>query len=93
MQATGCRHLPIVEGKHLLGFLSIKDLLMIQLKQRSSEVKNLKMLMWAEAIPSDVVEATWRCGECGHTVDGEVPPIRCPKCKSPRVQFTMVQTA
>jgi predicted transcriptional regulator len=90
MQKTGCRHLPIVSGKELIGFVSIKDLLMLELTRRSREVKSLKMLLWAEDIPSQDVEETWQCGGCKRTIESELPPIHCPKCNAPRFQFTIV---
>lgn len=90
MQEAGCRHLPILDGRDLIGFVSIKDLLMTELKQRSREIRNLKWMMWAESIPSEPMSATWRCGGCSTRVHGEIPPTRCPRCKASRVQFSIV---
>ncbi len=30
---------------------------------------------------------TWKCGECGYTVEGVEPPAKCPCCKHPRGHF------
>jgi CBS domain-containing protein len=37
MREHGFRHLPVVEGKELKGFLSLRDLLLHNLKQKDSE--------------------------------------------------------
>lgn len=37
MREHGFRHLPVVEGKQLKGFLSLRDLLLHNLKQKDSE--------------------------------------------------------
>ena len=39
MREHGFRHLPVVEGKQLKGFLSLRDLLLHNLKQKDSEAR------------------------------------------------------
>ena len=39
MREHGFRHLPVVEGKQLKGFLSLRDLLMHNLSQKDSEAR------------------------------------------------------
>ena len=35
----------------------------------------------------------WRCGNCGYVYDGDEPPEKCPKCGSPREQFSEIDQA
>jgi len=38
MAARGCRHLPVVHDGHLLGFLSLRDLLHVDLEEKTEEL-------------------------------------------------------
>jgi len=29
----------------------------------------------------------WKCSICGYTVEGSVPPPKCPGCKNPREYY------
>lgn len=44
MRKVGCRHMPIVEGDHLLGVLSIKDLLRHHISVKDAEIKMMNTL-------------------------------------------------
>ena len=33
----------------------------------------------------------WRCGSCGYIHDGKEAPDKCPKCGSPKIQFSQVE--
>ncbi|MGH9862574.1 MAG: CBS domain-containing protein [Candidatus Acidiferrales bacterium] len=39
MQQAGVRHLPVVEGDHLLGLLSLRDLLQVDIDEKDEELK------------------------------------------------------
>jgi CBS domain-containing protein len=39
MKQAGCRHLPVVEGDRLLGMVSLRDLLQIDLSQKDEEIR------------------------------------------------------
>jgi CBS domain-containing protein len=41
MRAAGIRHLPIVEGDRLAGFLSLRDLLLHEISEKSQEIEYL----------------------------------------------------
>ena len=93
MHQRKCRHLPILNGQDLVGFLSIKDLLQMLLNQRSTEIRNLQLFMWGESIPGGELTATWRCGTCGHSHEGQSAPEECPKCHASRLGFQLVNPA
>lgn len=42
MAARGCRHLPVVQDGHLLGFLSLRDLLNVDLEEKSEELAMIR---------------------------------------------------
>ena len=44
MKKIGCRHLPIVEKENLIGMVSIRDLLMHDIKVKSEEIKMINYL-------------------------------------------------
>jgi CBS domain-containing protein len=39
MQQANCRHLPIIQDGHLLGFISMRDLLQVEIEERDQEIK------------------------------------------------------
>ena len=39
MQQAGCRHLPVVEGDRLLGMVSLRDLLQLDLSAKDEEIR------------------------------------------------------
>lgn len=39
MKQAGVRHLPVVEGDHLLGLLSLRDLLQVDIDEKEEELK------------------------------------------------------
>jgi CBS domain-containing protein len=54
MQAAKCRHLPVVDQGRLIGFLSIRDLLVAAVDDKQLEVKQLSAYIHgASADPSD----------------------------------------
>ena len=41
MRAAGIRHLPVVEGDRLVGFLSLRDLLLVEISEKVDEIEYL----------------------------------------------------
>ncbi len=39
MKQAGCRHLPVVDGDQLLGMISLRDLLQVDLSQKDEEIR------------------------------------------------------
>jgi CBS domain-containing protein len=39
MKQAGCRHLPVVDGERLLGMVSLRDLLQIDLSEKDEEIR------------------------------------------------------
>jgi CBS domain-containing protein len=39
MKQAGCRHLPVVDGEHLVGMVSQRDLLQIDLREKDEEIR------------------------------------------------------
>jgi CBS domain-containing protein len=52
MAARGCRHLPVVDAGRLLGFLSLRDLLRVDLEEKTEELA--MMTHYVQYIPPDV---------------------------------------
>ncbi len=46
MQQAHCRHLPVVDGERLLGFISLRDLLQKDLSQKTEDLEYLKSYMF-----------------------------------------------
>lgn len=54
MLHRGCRHLPIVEGERLLGFLSLRDLLEVEIKEQAETLA--MMTHYVQYFPPEVEE-------------------------------------
>jgi CBS domain-containing protein len=52
MAAAGCRHLPVVQGDRLLGFLSLRDLMRSDLDEKCEELA--MMTYYVQYVPPDV---------------------------------------
>ncbi len=52
MAQRGCRHLPVVEGKSLLGFLSLRDLLQVEIEEQAESLA--MMAHYVHYIPPEV---------------------------------------
>ena len=46
MKQAGCRHLPIVEGDKLVGFISLRDLLQVDISEKTDEIEFLNNYMF-----------------------------------------------
>lgn len=42
MQASNCRHLPVMRGKHVTGFISMRDLMDVELARKTEELKHMR---------------------------------------------------
>jgi CBS domain-containing protein len=54
MRAAGCRHLPVIDGERFLGMVAQRDLLQIDLDEKSEEIR------WLNAYIHDVPGASPR---------------------------------
>ena len=59
MAQRGCRHLPIVDGEKLLGFLSLRDLLQVEIEEKAESLAMMEHYVYY--IPPEV-EARIRDG-------------------------------
>lgn len=46
MKQANCRHLPIVEGDKLIGFISLRDLLQVELSEKDDNIEFLQNYMF-----------------------------------------------
>ncbi len=46
MKQANCRHLPVVEGERLLGMLSLRDLLQVNISEKDGEIEFLHTYMF-----------------------------------------------
>jgi CBS domain-containing protein len=42
MEHVGCRHLPVVDGRRVLGMVSMRDLMHLQLDEKTSELEHMR---------------------------------------------------
>ena len=47
MQKAGCRHLPVVKDGKLVGMVSLRDLLQVEVKEKEEEVKLMTSYMYS----------------------------------------------
>jgi CBS domain-containing protein len=81
------RHLPVVEGGRLVGFVSFRDLVV-----QDVALKGTAMTMMVSAVHLDgtpAMPALWKCYRCGHLEQADAPPERCPNCTGPREDFVL----
>jgi CBS domain-containing protein len=46
MRMANCRHLPIVDGEHLVGFISLRDLLQVEISEKDDALEFLNSYMF-----------------------------------------------
>lgn len=46
MKQANCRHLPVVDGDKLMGFISLRDLLMVDISEKDSTIQFLNNYMF-----------------------------------------------
>lgn len=46
MKAANCRHLPVVEGEALVGFISLRDLLQVEISEKDDKIEFLNNYMF-----------------------------------------------
>lgn len=91
MKDCNCRHLPIIDEDRLLGVVSMRDLLLAEITVKSSAIRMLDTLIQYKAPVSSGMAIVWKCMSCGHHVQRDQPPARCPSCRGPREQFVLVE--
>jgi len=42
MEHVGCRHLPVIDGGRVLGMVSMRDLMRLQLEEKTSELEHMR---------------------------------------------------
>jgi CBS domain-containing protein len=47
MQQAKCRHLPIIQHERLVGFISMRDLLQIEIEERDEEIKHMNEYLYS----------------------------------------------
>ena len=47
MQKAGCRHLPVVQDGVLVGMVSLRDLLQVEVEEKEEEVKMIVSYMYS----------------------------------------------
>ena len=46
MKQANCRHLPVVEGDKLVGFISLRDLLQVEISEKTDAIEFLNNYMF-----------------------------------------------
>lgn len=91
MKAAGCRHLVVVEDGKLLGVVSLRDLLLIDVQVKEKALKIADKLI-EHSLPTTVaIELVWKCLQCGHHLQAEAAPAQCSHCGAPREEFLLVE--
>lgn len=91
MKAAGCRHLPVVSGGKLIGVVSLRDLLLVDIEVKDTALKIADRLIRHSLPSTAVVELVWKCLQCGHHLQAEAAPAACPSCWAPREEFVLVE--
>ena len=91
MKDCNCRHLPVVENDRLVGVVSMRDLLLAEITVKNSAIRMLDTVIQYKTPVSSGMAIVWKCLSCGHHVQGDQPPARCPSCRAPREQFVLVE--
>lgn len=91
MKDGNCRHLPVVDQDRLLGVVSMRDLLLIDITVKTSAIRMLDSLIKFKSAVSSGMAIVWKCLNCGHHAQGEQPPAHCPACRVSREQFVLVE--
>jgi CBS domain-containing protein len=60
MSARGCRHLPVVQGGRLLSFLSLRDLMRVDLEEKTEELA--MMTHYVQYVPPEVEQKLRQSG-------------------------------
>ena len=91
MKAAGIRHLAVVAGGKMLGLVSLRDLLLVDVAVKEKAL-TLADRVIEQSLPTTVaVELVWKCLRCGHHVQTEAAPAACPHCQAPREEFVLVE--
>ena len=91
MKVAGCRHLPVVSGGRLMGVVSLRDLLLVDVQVKDTALKMADTIIRHSLPTTAVVELVWKCLQCGHHLQAEAAPAMCPHCRAPREEFVLVE--
>jgi CBS domain-containing protein len=81
------RHLPVVVGGRLVGFVSFRDLVLQDVALKGTAMK--MMVTAVHLTRAATMTALWKCCRCGHLEQADAPPDRCPNCTGPREEFVL----
>jgi CBS domain-containing protein len=81
------RHLPVVVGGRLVGFVSFRDLVLQDVALKGTAMK--MMVSAVHFIGAAASTALWKCCRCGHLEQADAPPDRCPHCSGPREEYVL----
>jgi CBS domain-containing protein len=42
MRRCGCRHLPVMRARQVVGFISMRDLMLDELEQKTEEIRHMR---------------------------------------------------
>ena len=91
MKDCNCRHLPVVDQDRLVGVVSMRDLLLAEITVKTGAIRMLDTVIQYKSPVSSRMAIVWKCLGCGHHVQGDQPPARCPGCRVSREQFVLVE--
>lgn len=91
MKQAACRHIPVVKDGRLVGVLSLRDLLLADIKVKEKALKVADTLVRWTGPTTVGIELVWKCLQCGHHEPGKRPPEACANCQAPREEFVLVE--
>ena len=91
MLRSHIRHLPVVSGTRLMGFVSFRDLVAHDVALKGTAMKMMSAAVHVSGSALGAMSPIWKCHACGHLVPADAPPDRCPGCAGPREQFSILE--
>lgn len=91
MRQAAIRHIPVVKNGRLIGVLSLRDLLLADMKVKEKALKVADTLVRYTGPSASGIELVWKCLKCGHHEPGKSPPESCASCQAPREEFILVE--
>ena len=91
MKQASCRHIPVVKEGQLVGVVSLRDVLLADIKVKEKALKVADTLVRYTGPTTVGIELVWKCLKCGHHEPGKSPPDACPSCQAPREEFILVE--
>lgn len=91
MKRANIRHLPVIAGGRLVGFVSLRDLLLQEVEVKDTALKRAHTDVRFTGPTAIGITIVWKCHGCGHHHPGGEPPDRCPSCGAAREDFELVE--